>query len=96
MAKVTCCANMCLQNKILFDECVSFTIGCLKMVNGLSKPDQRDFIRQKIQECVVTTSEQGYFKYSWTVGNYPGEIIKGCCRNLFMACYDIKKDYLER
>lgn len=71
-------------------------MSCLSMVEGLSKPDKRDFIRDKIKECVEKTSKEGYFKYNWTVGQNPGKYFKGCCRNIFMACYDIKKDYLER
>jgi len=81
---------------MIYDEVITFSKSCLVMVEGLTKPEKKDFIRQKIQECVNTTTEHGYFKYRWTVGQHPGRIIKGCCRNIFMACYDLKKDYLER
>jgi len=96
VAKLSCCINMCLRNKMLYDDSIIFARGCLSMVEGLSKPDKKDFIRNKIQECVVKTSQEGYFKYNWIIGQNPGVIFNGCCRNIFMACYDIKKDYLER
>lgn len=96
VARLSCCNSMCLHSKMLYADSLIFAKGCLSMVEGLSKPDKRDFIRNKIKECVISTTTKGYFKFSWTIGQCPGQIIKGCCRNIFMACYDIKKDFLER
>jgi hypothetical protein len=96
IVKVECCEHMCLQNCMLYNEAVIFVKECLTEVENMEKKDKKYFLRQKIQQCVELTSELGYFKYKWKIGLKPGKVITGCCRKLFMLCYDIKKDYLER
>ena len=96
IAKSDCCVKMCLQNAFLYNDAIEFTKGCLEEIEEMSKKDKKDFLRQKIQQCIELTTELGYFEYKWKVGLKPGKVIIGCCRNLFMLCYDTKKDYLER
>ena len=67
-----------------------------KEVIGYTKGAKRIYPMEKIQNCCIKeTTSKGYFKYNWTVGAQPDQILCNVCESCFGNCYDVKKTVLH-
>jgi hypothetical protein len=70
--------------------------NCRKEVIGYTKGAKRIYPKEKIQNCCIKeTTSEGYFKYNWTVGTQPDQILCNVCEFCFGNCYNVKKNCIS-
>ena len=89
-----CCASLCVLSNLIVPAAYNLVNKCLDEVD-IKRDEKKNYIRDKVRNCIAGTSGTGRFKYGWIVGVPPNTVIKGVCKEAFMRCYGIKHTYLE-
>ena len=95
-----CCAKQCLLNFHNQNVVIDILIDIQHSLYGFSRDEKKNFLRDKIRDCIVPVSSklEGGGKnnaYNWTVGAKDTRCIQGVCRGAFCNAYGIGHTYLE-
>ena len=90
-----CCMSGCLL-AISETEALQLVTSCIREVDGLSPPEKKLLITEKIREGSAGRTEGGYLKVRYKVGVGSNEYMDHVCPKLFARCYEISSRHLDR
>ena len=70
-------------------EALQLVTSCIREVDGLSPPEKKLLITEKIREGSAGRTEGGYLKVKYKVGVGSNEYMDHVCPKLFARCYEI-------
>ena len=88
------CTSLCVLSNLVVPAAYNLVNKCLDEVD-IKRDEKKNYIKDKVRNCIVGTSRTGRFKYGWIVGVPPNTVIMGVCKEAFMGCYGIKDTFLE-
>ena len=78
-----------------FVDVVKFLVTCAMEVEGFSRMQKKDFIRNKVKDSCIMKLNGKNFRYEWVVGRIPGTVVKDVCKICFLRCYNIGHTLLD-
>lgn len=90
----SCCKRDCL---CILDPTQALEVvkGCMDEVRGMSRVEKKEYLLEKIRNCVKKKHDSGYISFNWKLGVSPASVIEGICRKAFMNVYRCSHGYVD-
>lgn len=81
----------CLQLSTTLEESMACIHPVRVMIDGMSKQEKNLYLRDFVRHCIKIDAKKKYAKCEWKIGESPGIVISGVCRECFGHVYGIGK-----